>query len=198
MRSLLLLSTLFLFSFIAFSQPPGGGAPGGRSGPPMNIGHLYGKIVDAKTSKPIEAVSVQLLQSKFDTVSRKRKDTLISGMLTPRNGEFSLEGLPVMGTFKLVISAIGYKPLEQKVGFEMKMGGDMSQAMAGLDKDLGNIKLEEDANLLESVTVTGSKPLMQMGIDRKIFNVEKNISSAGETAVDVMRNVPSLNVDMDG
>src|SRR5205085_1233630 len=117
----------------------------------------------------------------------------------PRNGEFSLEGLPVMGTFKLKISAIGYKPLEQKVGFEMKMaGGDMSQAMAGFDKDLGHIKLEEDAKMLESVTVTGGKPLMQMGIDRKIFNVEKNISSAGGTAVDVMRNVPSLNVDLDG
>src|SRR6476646_866038 len=93
---------------------------------------------------------------------------------------------------------MGYVPVEQKIAFEMKMGGDMTQALAGVDKDLGNIKLEEDAKVLESVTVTGSKPLMQMGIDRKIFNVEKNISSAGGTAVDVMRNVPSLNVDIDG
>ncbi|HSB92934.1 MAG TPA: carboxypeptidase regulatory-like domain-containing protein, partial [Flavitalea sp.] len=132
MRSLLLLFALFSFSFNSFAQSPGGGAPGGRSGGAMNIGHFYGKIVDAKTSKPVEAVSVQLVQSKFDTVSRKRRDTIIAGMLTPRNGEFSLEGLPVMGTFKLNISAIGYKPIEQKVGFDMKMGGDMSQAMAGL------------------------------------------------------------------
>jgi hypothetical protein len=168
---------------MCISQVPGGL----RSGAPMNIGRFYGKVIDSKNSKPIEAVSIQLVQSKFDTVSRSRRDTLISGMLTPRNGEFSLEGLPVMGSYKLKISAIGYKPLEQKVGFEMKMGGDMSQAMAGVDKDLGNIKLEEDAKMLESVTVTGSKPLMQMGIDRKIFNVEKNISSAGGTAVDVMR-----------
>ena len=81
----------------------------------------------------------------------------------------------------------------------MKPGqGDMSQAMAGVDKDLGNIKVEADAQVLESVTVTGSKPLMQMGIDRKIFNVEKNITSAGGTGVDVMRNIPSVNVDIDG
>ena len=195
MRSLLLVCTYLCVSVIVSAQIPGGA---GRSGAPMNIGRFYGKIVDAKTSKPIEAVSIQLVQSKFDTVSRKRRDTIISGMLTPRNGEFSLEGLPVIGSYKLKITAIGYVPVEQKIGFEMKMGGDMTQALAGVDKDLGNIKLEEDAKVLESVTVTGSKPLMQMGIDRKIFNVEKNISSAGGTAVDVMRNVPSLNVDIDG
>ena len=78
------------------------------------------------------------------------------------------------------------------------MHGDMSQAMAGVDKDLGNIKVEADAQVLEAVTVSGSKPLMQMGIDRKIFNVEKNITSAGGTGVDVMRNIPSVNVDIDG
>lgn len=180
--------------FFAEAQVPGAGRAGGA----MNIGRFYGKIVDAKTNKPVEAVSIQLIQSKFDTVTRKRRDTVLSGMLTPRNGEFSLEGLPVMGSYKMKISAIGYKAIEQKVAFEMKMGGDMSQALAGVDKDLGNIKLEEDAKVLESVTVTGSKPMMQMGIDRKIFNVDKSITSAGGTAVDVMRNVPSLNVDIDG
>ncbi len=74
----------------------------------------------------------------------------------------------------------------------------MSQAMNAVDKDLGNFKMEQDAQVMEAVTVTGSKPLIEMGIDRKIFNVEKNITSAGGTAVDVMRNVPSLNVDIDG
>lgn len=48
------------------------------------------------------------------------------------------------------------------------------------------------------MTVTASKPLLQLGIDRKIFNVDKNIVSAGGTAVDIMKNVPSLSVDIDG
>ena len=174
-------------------RPGGGGAA-------MNIGRFYGKVLDAKTNKGIEAVSVQLVLSKFDTVDKKRKDTIISGMLTKKSGEFSLENLPVFGNYNLKITAIGYKPLEQKVAFQMRppSGGDMSQALAGVDKDLGNIKLEQDAEVLESVTVTGNKPLIQMGIDRKIFNVEKNITSAGGTAIDVMRNVPSLNVDVEG
>jgi outer membrane receptor protein involved in Fe transport len=83
--------------------------------------------------------------------------------------------------------------------------GDMQSNMAGaqsainaIDKDLGNIKLTEDAQTLESATVTASKPLITMGVDRKIYNVEKDISAAGGSATDVMRNVPSVQVDIDG
>ena len=194
-----LLICVALVNF-GFSQMPGGrpGGPGG-GGANMNMGRFYGKIVDAKTNKPIEAVSIQLISAKFDTVLKKRKDTIISGMLTTKAGNFSLENLPLFGQFRLKITAIGYKEVEQKVAFEMKMGaGDMSQALSAIDKDLGNIKLEQDALVLESVTVTGSKPLISSGIDRKIFNVEKNITSVGGTAIDVMRNVPSVSVDIDG
>lgn len=177
---------------------PGGGRPGGGGGVP-NIGHFYGRILDAKTNKGVEAASVQLIQTKMDPATKKTKDTIVSGMLTRGNGDFSLENLPIFGQFRLKITAIGYKTIEQKVAFDLKFGqGDMSQAMSAVDKDLGNFKLEQDAQVMEAVTVTGSKPLVEMGIDRKIFNVEKNITSAGGTAVDVMRSVPSLNVDIDG
>ena len=76
--------------------------------------------------------------------------------------------------------------------------GDFSSMLSGVDKDLGNIKLQFDALQLQEVTVTNSKPLLTMGIDRKIFNVEKNLTSIGGTAVDVMKNIPGLNVDIDG
>src|SRR6202012_3721887 len=72
------------------------------------------------------------------------------------------------------------------------------QALNAVDKDLGNIKLTEDAQNLEQVTVTASKPLIQMGVDRKIYNVEKDISAQGGSATDVMKNVPSVQVDIDG
>ena len=73
-----------------------------------------------------------------------------------------------------------------------------TQAINAIDKDLGNIKLTEDAQTLESATVTASKPLITMGVDRKIYNVEKDISAAGGSATDVMKNVPSVQVDIDG
>ncbi|RYF94449.1 MAG: TonB-dependent receptor, partial [Chitinophagaceae bacterium] len=166
----------------------------------MNVGHFYGKIVDEKTNKGIEAASVQLLGTKFDSATKSRVDTILGGMLTRRSGDFSIEGLPVFGKYRLRITAIGYAEVENPVAFELKMGkpGDMSAALAAVDKDLGNIKLVQDAKTLESVTVTANKPLMSMGIDRKIFNVEKNINSTGGNATDIMRSIPSLSVDIDG
>jgi outer membrane receptor protein involved in Fe transport len=76
---------------------------------------------------------------------------------------------------------------------------DFQKMMAQADKDLGNIKLEEDATNLGNVTVTSSsKPQFEMGIDRKIFNVDKNLMGSGQTATELMRNIPALNVDIDG
>ena len=197
-----LLVFICLFSVsLTFAQMPGGnrGMTGGQN---MNLGHFYGKIIDSISNKPMEATSVLLIQNKFDSASKKRKDVVIAGMLTDKKGEFSLENLPVMGTFKLKITAIGFKPVEQKVNFDINMNaaktGDFASMLSGVVKDLGNIKMETDAKQLEAVSVTGTKSLFTMNIDRKIFNVEKNLTSVGGTAVDVMKNVPSVNVDIDG
>jgi outer membrane receptor protein involved in Fe transport len=196
MRNYTGLFVLLLVSITSFSQ----GRPGRGGGQGMNNGRFYGKIVDEKTDKGIDAASVQLIGSRFDSASKTRRDTIISGMLTRKSGEFSLENLPVMGKFRLSISAIGYKSIDQPVSFNLNFaqGQDMSQAMAALDKDLGNIKLAIDTQMLASVTVSADKPMMQMGIDRKKYNVDKNITSAGGTAVDIMRNIPGLNVDIEG
>ena len=210
MRKITLLIFVMVCALSADAQFQGGGRPGGgggmMGGANANIGHFYGKLVDVKTNKGVDAASVQLIMSKFDTTSKKRKDTIIAGMLTRSNGEFSLENLPIFGNYRLKVTAIGYKTIDQKVAFELKRPSadasgaapDMSQALAGIDKDLGNIKLETDAKLLENVTVTASKPLFQMGVDRKIFNVDKSLISTGQTAQELMKNIPSVNVDIDG
>lgn len=197
--TVIFLFLLFL-TFNVSAQFPGGGArPGGQN---MNVGHFYGKVIDSATNKPVAAASIQLIQNKMDTATKKRKDVVVSGMLTTKRGEFSLENLPVMAAYKLVITAIGYKTLELKPAFVLNMAGakpgDMSSMLSAVDKDLGNIKMQADALQLEGVTVTSDKALLTMSIDRKIFNVEKNLASVGGTAVDVMKNVPSLNVDIDG
>jgi outer membrane receptor protein involved in Fe transport len=203
MKQFLVIIFSVILSTTLYSQMPAGGPPGGQrggaGGQQANIGHFYGKVVDDK-NKGIEAASVQLIMNKFDPATKQRKDTIVSGMLTRANGDFSLDQLPLFGQYKLLITAIGYKTIEQNVAFQLKMGQgqDMAQAMAAVDKDLGNLKMEVDPKMLEGVTVTGSKPLIEMGIDRKIFNVEKNINSAGGTAVDIMRQVPSINVDIEG
>lgn len=195
MKQLFSIITSLLISYISFSQPGAWGRTGGQ----MPSGRFYGKVVEAKSGKPIEYASVQLIQNRMDTATKKRKDVVVAGMLTRANGEFSLENVPVMGQSKLVITVVGYKSFEQMVSFDIKPGnGDAGNMMAALDKDLGNVKIEFEEKVLENVTVVSEKPGLQLGIDRKVFNVDRNLVSAGGTAVDIMRNVPSLNVDIDG
>ena len=211
MKKILALVVLVWTANATMAQFPAMGG-GGRGQSAPNMGHVYGKIVDS-AGKGISEASVILLQNKFDSVSKKRKDVLLKGQTTKANGEFNLEDLPMFGQLKLKISAMGYKPYEQAVSFQMKMpqGGapaastDPSQAMSnmssmlnGFDKDLGNIKLGVDMKQLDVVTVTGSKPTVRQEIDKKVYNVEKDMVNAGGTALDLMKNIPSLNVDIDG
>ncbi|MBE7171654.1 MAG: TonB-dependent receptor [Williamsia sp.] len=181
----------------------------GQAAPP-SIGHIYGKIVDS-LDKPVAAASVVLLQTKFDTAAKKRKEVLLKAITAASNGDFSFEDLPIMGALRLKVSAVGYKNYEQAVQFQLKMPAApaagpknsnpmaaMSSMVGAFDKDLGNIRLTTDLTQLQSVTVTASAPGLKMDIDKKTFNVDKNIVTAGGTAVDVMRNVPSLQVDIDG
>lgn len=209
----------FVFSFLimaiftlpTFAQMPGMMGPpgGGRQAP--KIGHIYGKIVDS-LGKPVEFASVVLLTNKMDSATKQWKEVLLKGQATEANGDFSLSELPIFGKLTLKITALGYKDLTMPIKFEMKMDGKMTppkpgtapdfskmgQMMGNMDKDLGNIKMSSDAVDLQTVTVTATKALMEMSIDKKVFNVEKNIVSTGGTAVDIMRNVPSLQVDIDG
>ncbi len=198
----LLICVLMLSITVANAQMPGGGGNRPAGGQNMNMGHFYGKILDSVNNKPLEAASVLLIQNKFDTATKKRKDVVVGGMLTNKKGEFSLENLNIMAQYKLKITAIGFKTFEEKVAFQLNMAGaktgDMSSMLSAVDKDLGNLTLSPDAQQLENVTVTASKALFTMSIDRKVFNVEKNLTSVGGTAVDVMKNIPSVNVDIDG
>jgi outer membrane receptor protein involved in Fe transport len=201
-RILLLTFFMSLSALQLWAQFPTGGRPPGAGGQNMNMGHLYGKIVDEKTGKGIDGATVQLIGNRFDSVSRKMKQAILNTQITRSKGDFSFENLSIFGNFQLKVSSLGYKAITQAVGFGMKMppaGGNMQQMMGMIDKDLGNIKLTEDSTTLANVTVTSSaKPLLELGIDRKIFTVDKNLNSTGQTAAEVMKNIPSLNVDIDG
>lgn len=190
-KFLLLFFAVFLFNHLEAQQMQS------RPGRSMNIGRMYGKVVDATSGKPMEAASIQFSQRKMDTTDHTVKEMVIAAGLTDKKGEFSFDKLPVMGKMNLLISAIGYEPVIQDVQFDLKQG-DMSQMMNAIDKDLGNFKLQHAAKELEGVVVTGTRSLLQMNIDRKVFNVDKSLTSAGGTAVDVMKNVPGVNVDIDG
>jgi outer membrane receptor protein involved in Fe transport len=150
--------------------------------PTPSSGRFYGKIVDVN-GKGVEAASVQLFI--------KGTDSLVGGMLTKPNGDFSLENLPVQDSFRLEVTAIGFKQQNLEISFN-------SNADRRTVRDLGNIKVEQEAQFLGSVTVTAQRPALTMGIDRKIFNADRALTAAGGTAVDIMKNIPSVTVDVDG
>ncbi|MGN6249788.1 MAG: outer membrane beta-barrel protein, partial [Ginsengibacter sp.] len=159
-----------------------------------NSGHVYGKIVDAE-GKPMEGASVLLLHQQMDTASKKMKMNLLSGVITKKNGDFDFASVPIMGKLELRVSNTGFKSKQQDFSLFTK---PVPGQMPSFEKDLGNIQLETDAKTLAAITIKGADPALKMDIDKKVFNVEKNIVSAGGTAVDVMRNVPSVQVDIDG
>ncbi|GAB2631808.1 outer membrane beta-barrel family protein [Emticicia sediminis] len=205
-----LLSAFFaaLITFTSFAQMPAGGPPAGAK---MPEGRLFGKIVDEQ-GKPVEFASVVLLKTTFDNATKQNKEVMVKAQSTELNGDFNFTEVPIMAKLKLKISSVGYKTIEMPVAFAMpKMEGMtppkagqqpdpamIAKMMAAFEKDLGNLRIESDTKVLDAVTVTAQKALLEMDIDKKIFNVEKNIVTAGGTGVDVMRNIPSLQVDIDG
>jgi outer membrane receptor protein involved in Fe transport len=201
------MKKVLFFFFILASLPTMAQLPnmGGRS---MNVGRFYGKILDSISGKGIEYAVVQLHGTKFDSVSKTWKPAIITGQLTNAAGEFSLENLTPFGSFTLKITALGYKPMEMKVAFnldfsKMNQGGggregNWSSALNSVDKDLGNIRLSADVKTLNEVEIDGGQPDVELKIDRKVYNVEKNLTAMGGNAQDALKNVPSVNVDLDG
>jgi outer membrane receptor protein involved in Fe transport len=204
-KAYILLAVYFsLFSFhVSFAQGWGGAGRG-------KIGHFYGKVVDSVTGKPVAYAAVQLSGQQWDSVSQQSKTVVLAGQLTKINGDFSLEKLPVSGKFTLQIQFIGYLKYERTISFNVgklrrgqksRGGDDNSSAQDNIadavDKDLGNIKLKPDAATLKGVTIEGNMP-MELKLDRRVFDVSKNITTVGGTAEDVLKNVPGVNVDIDG
>ena len=318
-------SLLLIISLSTAEAQPYGAGRGAGGG--AQTGRFYGKIVDSKTGKAIDAASIQLVTDRKNTKIVSSRDSIVNGQLTQGNGDFSLENVALFSTYRLIVSAIGYKTVEKPISFltaeqqqkvmqamasrrqqganplappatsitpsdtaaqvigmtqttgvppvpdsasknlaqsnrpdsgnlptqqlttisdsaqmavhpkptptpggtpdstkstttppvrnggqrpggmggdnmmaalREALGGDMSTLMAQADKDLGNIRLEQDAAALGNVTVTASQPVYTLGIDRKVFNVDRALTSQGQTAVEVLRQVPAVNVDIDG
>ena len=199
MKKLLLLMVVIIVTVNSYAQAPQS-SPGNNATmqKPSDIGHVYGKLTDAD-GKPLNGASVMMMQKRMDTTTKKIKQVLVKGMITKSNGDFNFDELPVVSDLVLKFSSSGYKAMEQDISFlPKKDAGTVTGSFPSFEKDLGNIKLTVDAKQLQDITVAVSSPPVRLSADKKIFNVEKNIMSAGGTGVDVMRNVPSVNVDIDG
>lgn len=154
------------------AQRPGGAAR-------AITGRIYGKVLDAVSRKGAEFATVTLLAAG--------RDSVITGAMVRGNGDFLLEPVPG-GRYRLQVSFLGYRSLEQAVEVTREKP----------EVDLGDLELEPDAGVLQEATVVREKSTMQMLVDRRVFNVDKDLAARGGSGVDVMKNVPGLSVDLEG
>ena len=183
-----LLFTTFVTLLLATSAhaqvptgPPGGGRPGGGApgGAMMQGGTVRGRIVDGATAEALEFATVALY--------RLPDSTLTTGNLADEQGRFEFDRLRP-GRYYLSVSLVGYAA--RRI--------DVALTPAALTRDLGDVRLEEDARALSEVTVEGERESVTVEVDRTSYNVADQATSAGGTASDVLEKVPAVEVDADG
>ena len=141
-------------------------------------GKISGVVFDETNGEKLDFATV--------TAKNLQDSSLIKGTKSKLDGSFSLDNLDY-GTYVVYVSSIGY--------------GTVRMAKVVVDaaeRSVGKVGLKNSSRSLKNIVVVGEKPAIELGIDKKVFNVDKNITSAGGTAEDILRNVPSVNVDVDG
>ena len=134
---------------------------------------LSGRVVEANSETPIEFATVKLV----DPASQE----MIGGTTTDPDGAFALTaphaGLTVEVSF---------------LGFTATVLEDVREG------ELGTIALRADGETLDEVTVTGERSTTEFKLDKRVFNVGKDLSSSGASALEVLNNVPSVTVSIQG
>ncbi len=144
------------------------------------IGKVIGILRDSSTKEVIEFASVALL--------RFRDSSAVTGNLTDGKGHFTIEEVPV-GKYILRISSIGYRKMDSKPFLLIP-----SEPL----KDFGTVYVPSSTKKLKELEISADKVDYLNSIDKKVYNADKDLTSVGGTASDLLKNVPSVNVDVDG
>jgi len=140
---------------------------------------VKGTIIDAETNQPLEYATVAILTSD---------SSMIAGGITDTKGSFTLRTEPDLKDLILNIQFISYNPIFKHI--QIVQGAKFT--------DVGEITMSLNSNQLEEVIVTGEQDNLQLALDKRIFNVGKNITNAGRNAADILNNIPSVVVDIEG
>ena len=143
-------------------------------------GVIKGIILDALSKQPMEFANIAIYNSG--------DSTLIGGGITNAKGEFEIIGL----------SEGNYFLEAQFIGFEKTKKEDVVLNGANNKFDSGEIMLAPASIAMEDINVTAEKAAVEFKLDKKVVNVSQVISAVGGTAVDVLENTPSVQVDIEG
>ncbi|WPP50981.1 TonB-dependent receptor domain-containing protein [Catalinimonas niigatensis] len=138
---------------------------------------ISGKVIEGTSQQALEYATVKLLHAQ--------NDQLITGTTTAADGTFTLE--TEAADYYLEIGFIGFMAKTIK-DFKITNGS----------VELGNIALSEDTETLDEVVVQGEKSQTVFKLDKRVFNVGQDLSSTGASALEVLNNVPSVTVNIEG
>jgi len=143
-------------------------------------GIIKAVIMDGKNNIPIEYANV--------TVHSSKDSAFISGSASGKNGELLIPNLPE-GNFYVKVSFIGY---DKTIIPNVAITPDKKEV------SLGVIKINPTEIKMDAVNVVGEKPTEEYHLDKRVINVSKDNTAAGGTALDVLQNHPSIQVDQNG
>ncbi len=141
---------------------------------------ITGKVVDISNNQPLEYSSI--------TIINKQTKKIVNGCISDVKGAFKVDNVPI-GTYKVTVDFIGYK----QVIIDSITISNHKQNFS-----LGIISLNPTDKNLQEVTITANGPVTENKIDKIVYNLANDVTSKGGIAIDVLKKVPQVTVDIDG
>jgi ferric enterobactin receptor len=143
-------------------------------------GKISGRIIDSVSGAPVEYSTISLVAGESNKI--------ITGTTTDDKGIFKITDIAA-GTYNMQVYFIGYK-----TGIKKNIVISKTSPVIAL----GDFKLSSLQTMLKEVTVTAEKNLIENKIDKMVYNAEKDLTSQGGVATDILKKVPQVSVDADG
>ncbi len=121
------------------------------------------------------------------TISNTNDSLIITGAITDAEGKFVLE-IAKPGNYRVDFSFLGYEDTSKQI--EVKEGVPFMPT--------GPIELMQSTAMLGEVNISGEKSYFQNSIDKKVYNIEKDIIASGGNASEALQTIPSVSIDIDG
>ncbi len=158
-----------LISFIAVKAQQGAAS-----------GKITGKVIDASTKLPIDYATISIF--------KQGNPSPFSGSVSDNKGNFTIDHIP-NGEYAITIEFIGYK----STSADHIIINNTVHTIA-----LGNKLLTPVQTELSSVTIVGKTPIIENKIDKLVYNTANDLTSQGGVALDILKKVPQVTVDIDG
>ena len=168
MKRLIVVLYVFGIPLSVFSQQPED-----RS---FNKIKIEGVVVDKETQEPLEYATISLLNKRFP-------DRILGG-ITDMQGKFILEVFP--GKYNIILEYIGFDTIT------------LEDVAIRVNKKFGTFELKIDTESLSEIELVGERTEVEIRLDKRIYNVGKDITVRGGSVADVLDNIPSVSVDVEG